>query len=643
MHSIIKNGVLEYVDERDFHTIKNPFNYKKYKKHLYIWNDIKLVFLEDLPIDFIQLDRRRLDHAKTMEVKEITIPEGVTRISSKAFWHASAEGPFIINFPSTLKKIDDDAFYRTDVIKVNFNEGLEEIGDCVFYGMSNLRNMEGCKLPDSLKKIGSLGLYCRSIKEIEIPFDIEEIGSESIHRNLDSIKFGENMFTHNDFELKDFYLYKDFLHHVILHNKPIPKKTFIMAMLPPDQIENYYKHIKDWREVASAFKDKYNGEFMSDTFDLYKSICFIEDDYLSIVYSVCIALGLFDDKNSQPAKKFILDHLLKISPQELHDMFVGLSVRENGYNEEFANFFMTNYHEPVHNEELQCDINFMSRILKNNDLINLIPKAYNNWNIVKKKYPNKDVIASRERMSVNNRLTETDIYNAIYGVGFDNIRSGNEEMAEIVSGYGYTQKQFEELQDIWDAGKTIGRGEMILSVYEDCSDSDIKFELLDKNDPEGLIIGELTNCCQAIGNKGFSCLVYGSTQTNSGFVKFTHNGQIIGQSWVWYNPKNKIVCLDNIEVPTKWLKRMKNKDIEKEFTSCLLRLADSIKRSMHDNGYDVDMVTIGSGYNDFSAINNFSAFSSNRSELPEDYNGYSDALLKQYIIDSKCMECDYNS
>ena len=55
----------------------------------------------------------------------------------------------------------------------------------------------------------------------------------------------------------------------------------------------------------------------------------------------------------------------------------------------------------------------------------------------------------------------------------------------------------------------------------------------------------------------------------------------------------------------------------------------------------VDMVTIGSGYNDFSAINNFSAVYTNNSWLPENYHGYSDATNKQYVINDKHLsdEC----
>ena len=123
---------------------------------------------------------------------------------------------------------------------------------------------------------------------------------------------------------------------------------------------------------------------------------------------------------------------------------------------------------------------------------------------------------------------------------------------------------------------------MILRVEEDKFEGKgVKYELLAKDNPEGLILGEKTNCCQTINDNGKSCMIYGATKPNSGFVKFTLNGQIIGQSWVWYNELKNVVCLDNIEIPTIWLNRFKKReDLTKTFQQCLIRLANGFINEM---------------------------------------------------------------
>jgi hypothetical protein len=130
-------------------------------------------------------------------------------------------------------------------------------------------------------------------------------------------------------------------------------------------------------------------------------------------------------------------------------------------------------------------------------------------------------------------------------------------------------------------------------------------------------------------------MVYGITKPNSGFIKFTFDDQIVGQSWVWYNEQSKVVCLDNIEIPTIWLNKFKkSKNLTKSFQQCLIRLANAFINKMEKNGCKVDKVTVGAGYNDFEGLERFEKVNEilNRFTLPNDYNGYSDAKGMQYII-----------
>ena len=122
------------------------------------------------------------------------------------------------------------------------------------------------------------------------------------------------------------------------------------------------------------------------------------------------------------------------------------------------------------------------------------------------------------------------------------------------------------------------------------------------------------------------------TMPNSGFITFNYKDKIIGQSWVWYDDKSKTICLDNIEIPHRYLEKInQNNTIQKSFIDCLLRIEKSFKEEMNKRGLEVNKVTIGEGYNDIKEIldKNFSLVKDGWHL--SDYDGYSDAY-SQYEI-----------
>ena len=85
------------------------------------------------------------------------------------------------------------------------------------------------------------------------------------------------------------------------------------------------------------------------------------------------------------------------------------------------------------------------------------------------------------------------------------------------------------------------------------------YEILEKSNPMGLILGYATDCCQVMteGNQGTECLIQGYTNPDSTFFVVRKGKDIIAQSWIW---KNKdVLCFDSIEVLGKDLN--KNKDV----------------------------------------------------------------------------------
>ncbi len=86
---------------------------------------------------------------------------------------------------------------------------------------------------------------------------------------------------------------------------------------------------------------------------------------------------------------------------------------------------------------------------------------------------------------------------------------------------------------------------------------------------------------------------------NSGFLEFRDaNGKFMGQGWIWYNPKNKQITIDNIEIPITLLSQMN--DLEMQFKKLLENVSKGIIKGMGTQ--NVNRITIGLGYNDLSHL-----------------------------------------
>ncbi|MCR5251680.1 MAG: leucine-rich repeat protein [Lachnospiraceae bacterium] len=105
-------------------------------------------------------------------LKEITIPEGVTRIPDYAFNQCNCIST--INLPSTLTSIGSYAFaHCTSLVVQKFPEGLSEIGEHAYDYCSSLRAAD---IPKGLVRIGPFSFsYCNNLQVVSIPETVTEI------------------------------------------------------------------------------------------------------------------------------------------------------------------------------------------------------------------------------------------------------------------------------------------------------------------------------------------------------------------------------------------------------------------------------------------------------------------------------------
>lgn len=202
---------------------------------------------------------------------------------------------------------------------------------------------------------------------------------------------------------------------------------------------------------------------------------------------------------------------------------------------------------------------------------------------------------------------------------YTSVEVGNEELAQVSSIAGYSQTDFDKLQEIYSYGKSrvvssIPRIEGTLEDY--------KYEMLSLTDPLAVAIGTLTDCCQELNNAAEVCMEHSMVSTHGRvFVIRDTKGNIISQSWVWRN--GDVLCFDNIEIPDKAFtraQRKENSQTRKKFTEEvyevykkaaqeLIEQDEKIYRELLENGkitqeqYDglrLGKITVGLGYNDIA-------------------------------------------
>ena len=276
-----------------------------------------------------------------------------------------------------------------------------------------------------------------------------------------------------------------------------------------------------------------------------------------------------------------------LTPDTAHKLFGGFSC---SYDKDFREFLLANLNTILHDAE-------------NGQLISKIQRQFKSFKII-----------NSNRTLTWERAVDYVKENSYYDVEF-----GNEPVAELSAIAGYSQKEFETLQQIYNYGRkrifsSIPRIENKVENYT--------YEILRLDDPLALAIGTLTDCCQEIGNFAETCVEHSMVDKNGRvFVIRDKEGNIISQSWVWRN--NNVLCFDNIEIPDKSIERTMQQSqikdtqkftdtvfaIYKQAATELIKLDEQRFKELYASGqitpeqYEENRlrnITVGIGYNDIA-------------------------------------------
>ena len=120
-----------------------------------------------------------------MFLSRVTIPECVTSIGRSAFYNCLSLAEIII--PDSVTRISDYAFYGSGLRNVIIGGGVEEIGENIFSGCSNLQSV---RLGDGLEALGARMFYrCESLKEVNFGSGLKRIGNYAFYgcSSLDNV------------------------------------------------------------------------------------------------------------------------------------------------------------------------------------------------------------------------------------------------------------------------------------------------------------------------------------------------------------------------------------------------------------------------------------------------------------------------
>lgn len=159
---------VKYIDETSFFYCKMLKSIEVDKDNPYYTSVDGVLFTKDMKTLILYPYNKGDVHNEELETppEELityTIPEGVERIGSSAFYKNDILTE--VNLPSTLKEIGDMAFFKCEKIAlVTLPDGLEKIGADAFsycHGMKPL-----IYIPASVKEIGNYAFYsCANLKE----------------------------------------------------------------------------------------------------------------------------------------------------------------------------------------------------------------------------------------------------------------------------------------------------------------------------------------------------------------------------------------------------------------------------------------------------------------------------------------------
>lgn len=412
----------------------------------------------------------------------------------------------------------------------------------------------------------------------------------------------------------------------------IKKLDELLNGIPRKLNEEQVRLLKDFEKSLSTYNVSFNKteEYNIILRELNEKEKVNKGEVFSKIYhfhedgTATLKINPQENKKIRESLRIIMEQYgIVLNPHEAHIYFGGFALK---YDKDFREFFLKYY-----------DV-----IMSNPDYTKYLPSIQKQFGLIK-------------TFNSNRTLTLDLAVSFVTSNKYIGVEPGNEKVADLSTKVGYSQKDFETLQQIYNYGKlrtfsSIPRIENKTEKYS--------YELLRLDDPHALVIGPETDCCQSLGQAAEVCMEH-SMVSNDGrvFIIKDNDGNIIAQSWVWRN--KGVLCFDNIEIPNKAFERfaktnhgLDNSDLANEVFLIYKKAAeeimeqdDIIYRELLEcgkiteeqyKGLRISKITIGKGYNDIaSALQENLEIDKEEASFPKEFVPPVDLTRSLYVSDSR--------
>ena len=260
-------------------------------------------------------DKKALIFCPRKRGGDIIIPEGVTRIRERAFECSQIKS---VKLPDSLVSIETKAFSRTCLEKIDFGNGLTQIGGNGQKGVfSNCYNLKEVEIPSQVELIGHQAfMSCEKLEKVKLNEGLKEIKTYAFHGDLslheitlpDSIKeIGAEAFFANNAAMKR--IYTNVLPNGLVRS--VIRSSCAYGITPLEIIYKGRKIILPRGMNPYRISDccyHFNMNQLSDTF-VNSLFCYASDSQKRVVTAYAIYKNTKDEEAKEELKK---DYAMKV-------------------------------------------------------------------------------------------------------------------------------------------------------------------------------------------------------------------------------------------------------------------------------------------------------------------------------------------
>lgn len=224
-------------------------------------------YLEEVDFSKVKLLKEIPDclFEKCKRLQEINFPEGVETIGSEVF--DSCTNLRKITFPSTLKSLQSTTYECKNIEELDLSKVhlLEEIPE---YFISENCNIETLVIPVGVKIVGDEFASSKSIREVYVPYTVEEIGTLNDDEYAPDVYIYTNKLT--DIEslcayIKTLYVPEELYVYYAELLKEVDDTEVRLRKMPADKLDFYGTPVPPLTEVAEEEETQDSQEESQDT------------------------------------------------------------------------------------------------------------------------------------------------------------------------------------------------------------------------------------------------------------------------------------------------------------------------------------------------------------------------------------------